>query len=223
MTEDVRRKMTEAELRLALADMRAIAQAEKDFTQTNGRQVDVSAEDVEAIRIAYLWLARLYKPCGTTARTRTPSASSAARRCAGRCRCIASTRSGSAGRRAGKPSGRCASPSCRREVRVVVNCSRAVATPGGGRLFMPSARLGARHVVRRSARGLGRPAGGARGPLAAPSLDIGTLPDRPGGEPSGGLREAFFFAPAPSRVLRDPKEGRDLGHSDELVLEAHAP
>jgi hypothetical protein len=49
-------------LRRDLADMRALAQAEKDFTQTNVRQVDVSGEDVEAIRIAYLWLARLYKP-----------------------------------------------------------------------------------------------------------------------------------------------------------------
>jgi hypothetical protein len=43
MTEDVRRKMTEEELRRALADMRSIAQAEKEFTRTNVRQVDVSS------------------------------------------------------------------------------------------------------------------------------------------------------------------------------------
>ncbi len=45
-----------------LADMRALAEADGEFTQTNVRKVDLSAEDVEAIRIAYLWLARLYKP-----------------------------------------------------------------------------------------------------------------------------------------------------------------
>jgi hypothetical protein len=37
MTEDVRRKMTEEELRRALADMRSIAQAEEGFTQTTVR------------------------------------------------------------------------------------------------------------------------------------------------------------------------------------------
>jgi len=54
MTEDVRRKMTEKELRRALADMRSIAQAEVDFTQTTVRYVDVSSEDVEAVRTGVL-------------------------------------------------------------------------------------------------------------------------------------------------------------------------
>jgi hypothetical protein len=52
MPEDVRRRMTEEELRRALADMRATAQADEDFTQTTVRSVDVSFEDVEALRAA---------------------------------------------------------------------------------------------------------------------------------------------------------------------------
>ena len=60
MTEDIRRRMTNDELRRALADMRSIAQAEEDFTQTTVRFVDVSAEDVEALRTAYFWLAALW-------------------------------------------------------------------------------------------------------------------------------------------------------------------
>jgi len=57
MKEDVPRRMTEDELRRALADMRAMAQAEKDFPLTTVRSVDVSAEDVDAIREAHRLLA----------------------------------------------------------------------------------------------------------------------------------------------------------------------
>jgi hypothetical protein len=44
MMEDVRRRMTNDELRRALADMRSIAQAEEDFTQTTVRGTALHAE-----------------------------------------------------------------------------------------------------------------------------------------------------------------------------------
>src|SRR5215211_3386989 len=61
--------------------------------------------------------------------------------------------------------------------------------------------------------GLRRAAGGPRGALSAPGLDVGALPDRPGSESSGGLGEAVLFAPPPRCVLRNAEEGRDLSHA----------
>jgi hypothetical protein len=61
MTEDVRPRMSVEELRRTLADLRAMAQAEKEFPRTDVRQVDVSAEDIEAIRDAYRWAALIWE------------------------------------------------------------------------------------------------------------------------------------------------------------------
>jgi hypothetical protein len=61
MSEDVARRMTEDELRQALADIRAVAQADDEWPRTNVQRVDISAEDIEAIREAYHRLARLWQ------------------------------------------------------------------------------------------------------------------------------------------------------------------
>jgi hypothetical protein len=208
--------MTEAELRLALADMRAIAQAEKDFTQTNVRQVDVSAEDVEAIRIAYLWLARLYKPLRD--HSEDPDAfgefgSPEMRRKMPLHRLYAIGERWQAGGQAERPLREPLMPS--RGFRAVVTRSRAIATGSRERLRVRHRQASAERLVRRA---LGRPAALERGlVLTAPSFDVLAAPYGAGGEAVDGRGEVGPFRVARRCAPSDAEQRRKLLKADEPV------